>query len=61
LFLVHIGKVGGARALQLGAKGLFKSRVQEGQLRVGTFFSDGGYGIVVGKTALALVERRDEG
>jgi hypothetical protein len=58
---VHIGKDGGARALELGAKGLFKSRVQEGQVRVGTVFSDGGYGIVAGRTALALVERRDEG
>jgi hypothetical protein len=48
--IVDIGEVGRTRALELGAKGLFKGRVQKGELRVGQVGSDGSDGIVIGRT-----------
>jgi hypothetical protein len=47
---VDIGKVGRTRALELGAKGPLKGRVQKGELRVGQVASDGSDGIVIGRT-----------
>jgi hypothetical protein len=41
----NIGKVGRTRALDLGAKGLFKRTMQKGELMVGQV--DGGDGIIV--------------
>jgi hypothetical protein len=45
--IVDFGKVGRTRVLELDAKGLFKGRVQNAELRLGQVGSDG---IVIGRT-----------